>query len=117
MDITVRDISITESSWAWGHGPTGAMDTAGAVIDSPAVGAEAIAAAGARVAAVVMHAVAAEHVAVEQHAAAVEHGAAHRMHQLHMAAAVDHTAAAEQHMPAVVVERTAAAVVEDGANG
>jgi hypothetical protein len=39
------------------------------------------------------------------------------MHQLHMAAAVDHTAAAEQHMPAVVVERTAAAVVEDGANG
>jgi len=131
--IMGRATSIMAFSWAWAHGPTGAMATAGVTIASSATVEDAIsavtvedaiqAAAVVDMAAAQQCAVAVGMVAAVQHAvAAVQHEAAvveHEAAQQYVAVAqhaavvvVEHVAAVVEREAAAVVEREAAAVVD-----
>jgi len=114
--IMGRATSITASSWAWAHGPTGAMATAGVTTASPATVEDAILAVtveGAiQAAAVVPYVASEQHVAVvvEQYVVSAQHAAAAEQHVA--AAAQQYVAAAAQHAAAAVVEHVAAAAVD-----
>jgi len=114
--IMGRATSITASSWAWAHGPTGAMATAGVTIASSPTVEDAITAVtvedaiaalppAADMAAAQQYAVAVDMVAAAQFAAAaVEHEAAQQY-----VAAAQHAAAVAQHVAVVVEHVTVAA--------